>query len=234
MMRRVPVTEWLDHDRGTPAEIQASLGDLWRINRRLGGISTNLRLFEHFFSRTGPHAVRVLDVGTGDARLASRLRSELQSHGRAAEFFVLDRHWTHLASGNPAAAGLTPVVGNALDLPFGAGTFDVVMCNLFLHHFSAERAEGLLRSLGAAAREAVLVNDLERHWIPYVFIRCAYPFARSRITRHDGPASVRQAYTRQELAALARAVGFEDFEVLRLPAFRLGLLLWKTTKNNPI
>jgi SAM-dependent methyltransferase len=233
-MRRVTTAEWLDDDRGTPAEIRASLADLWRINRRLGGVSTSLRLLEHFFARTGPHAVRVLDVGAGDGRLAARLGQALALRGRAAEFFALDRHWTHLASGNPAAAGLQPVVGDALRLPFGPASFDLVMCNLFLHHFSGRRAARLLQSLAAVARQAVLVNDLERHWMPYIFIRCAYPFARSRITRHDGPASVRQAYTRRELAALARAAGFEDFEVMRLPPFRLGLLLWKTPKNNSI
>ncbi len=231
-MRRLTTSEWLDDDRGTPREIRDSLGDLWRINRRLGGVSSNLRLLGHYLARNGSDAVRILDVGTGDARLPARLRRELAARGHRVEFFVLDRHRTHLASGAPAAAGLRPVVGDALALPFAPASFDVVMCNLFLHHFSGARAERLLQSLAAAARGAVLVNDLERHWMPYVFIRYAYPFARSRITRHDGPASVRQAYTRGELAALARAAGFGDFEVLRLPAFRLGLLLWKAP-NKP-
>jgi hypothetical protein len=74
----------------------------------------------------------------------------------------------------------------------------------------------------------VLVNDLERHWLPYLFICSARPFARSRITRHDGPASVRQAYTRSEIEALAREAGFAHFETRRLLPFRWGLILWKT------
>ena len=77
------------------------------------------------------------------------------------------------------------------------------------------------------AREAVLVNDLERHVLPYLFIRCTRPFARSRITRHDGPASVRQAFTREELQALAVGAGFKNFEVRRMVPFRLGLILWR-------
>lgn len=228
-MRRITTKELLDEDRGTAAEIEASLADLWRINRWLGGVSTSLRLLERFFARTGPHAVRILDVGAGDSRLADRLRKEPALRRQGAEFFVLDRRWSHLAGGNPVACGLAPVVADVFRMPFGKASFDLVMCNLFLHHFSGAQAERLLRSMAAVAREAVLVNDLERHWLPYLFIRCAYPFARSRITRHDGPASVRQAYTRRELAALVRAAGFGDFEVLRLPAFRLGMLLWKTT-----
>lgn len=233
-MRRVTSVEWLDDDRGTPAEIQTSLGDLWRINRQLGGVSSSLRLLERFFARHGSRPARILDVGAGDGRLAARLQSDLAQRGHRAQFFVLDRRASHLAGGRPADAGLLPAVGDALRLPFAPGSFDAVMCNLFLHHFSGTEAERLLHSLAESAREAVLVNDLERHWMPYVFIRCATPFARSRLTRHDGPASVRQAYTRPELEELARAAGFEDFEVLRLPAFRIGLLLWKTQKNHSI
>ena len=67
--------------------------------------------------------------------------------------------------------------------------------------------------------------------LPYLFIRAADPFARSRITRHDGPASVRQAYTREELQLLAMQAGFHDFVVERLVPFRIGLTIWATGEN---
>lgn len=226
-MRRVTSAELLDDDRGTPAEIARSLDDLWRINRWLGGVSTNLRMLERFFARTGPHAVRVLDVGAGDSRLAGRLRRELQLRNLSAEFVVLDRRASHLRNGRPEALGLKPVVADVFNLPFAEGSFDLVMCNLFFHHFSGEGARELLRRLAAVAREAVIVNDLERHALAFCFIRLAYPFARSPITRHDGPASVRQAYTHTELRSLAEDAGFHDFEIVRLAPFRLGLTLWK-------
>jgi len=226
-MRRTTTQELLDDDLGTPEEIRLSLDDLWRINRRLGGVSSSLRMLEHFFSRTGNHPVRILDVGAGDSRLAIRLRTELSQRGIRAEFFVLDRRLTHLKSGRPAAASLLPVVADVFGLPFPERTFNVVMCNLFFHHFSGDKARELLRRMAEVASEAVLVNDLERHFLPYLFIKIATPFARSRLTRHDGPASVRQAYTRDELALLAADAGFRNFEAERVPPFRLGLTLWK-------
>lgn len=227
-MRRITSTELLDDDRGTPQEIGRSLDDLWRINQRLGGVSSCMYLLERFFSRTGTHPVRILDVGCGDARLAAHLRGELLRRNLHADFVVLDRRITHVAGASRRAGpGLLPVVADIFAHPFADGSFEVVMCNLFLHHFSGEAARELLRKLHALAGEAVLVNDLERHLLPYLFIRCAIPFARSRITRHDGPASVRQAYTRDELVALARGAGFRDFEAERLRPFRLGLTLWK-------
>jgi ubiquinone/menaquinone biosynthesis C-methylase UbiE len=226
-MRRITTAELLDDDLGTSEEIRLSLDDLWRINRCLGGISSNLRMLKRVLARTGAHSVRILEIGAGDSRLAGIIRQKLLKRGIRAEYFVLDRRLTHLANGRPAAAGLRPVVADGFALPFPERSFDVVTCNLFFHHFSGERAREFLRSLAGVASRAVLVSDLERHVLPYLFIKIAPLFARSRLTRHDAPASVRQAYTRDELAELAAGAGFRNFEVERILPFRLGLTLWK-------
>ena len=226
-MLRTPSQEWLDDDLGTPKEIQQSFDDLWRINRWLGGVSGCLHLLENYFDRRGSRQARILDVGSGDSRLARYLQGELARRKLTTEFVALDRRLSHLRNGHRSTEKLSRVVGDVKDLPFPEKSFDVVICNLFLHHFSGEDAVKLLCRLAGIASEAVLINDLERHPLPYFFIRVAWPFARSRITRHDGAASVRQAYTKDELATLARRAGFTQFEVKRLPPFRLGLALWK-------
>lgn len=226
-MRRVPSQELLDEDLGSPEEIRQSFDDLWRINRYLGGVSGCLHLLDQFFARTGPHPVRILEVGSGDGRLAARLRDELMQRGVRAEFVTLDCRLSHLRYGDGSAAGVSPVVADVFKIPFSHDRFDLVICNLFFHHFSGERATELLQRLFEVASKAVLINDLERHPLPYFFIHFALPFARSRITRHDGPASVRQAYTRDELQKMAEQAGFRHFDVERLPAYRLGLTLWK-------
>ena len=225
-MRRITSAELLDDDLGTPEEISTSLDDLWRINRCLGGVWSNLRMLKRVLARAGTHSVRILEIGAGDSRLAGLIRQRLLKRGIHVESFVLDRRLSHLVGGRPAAAGLHPVVADGFALPFPEQSFDVVMCNLFFHHFSGERAREFLRSLAGVASRAVLVNDVERNILPYFFIRIGYPFARSRLTRHDAPASVRQAYTRDELAELAAGAGFRNFEVERILPFRLGLTIW--------
>lgn len=227
-MIRAPSQEWLDDDLGTPEEIRQSFNDLWRINRWLGGVSGCLHLLDRYFARSGSRHARILDVGAGDSHLAAHLQSELARSNRSAQFVALDRRLSHLRNGNHAPGKPSQIVADVAQLPFTAESFDVVICNLFLHHFSEDEAVRLLRRLGGIASRAVLINDLERNLLSYIFIRLAWPFARSRVTRHDAAASVRQAYTRDELAALAARAGFTDFEVERLPAYRLGLVLWKT------
>jgi len=84
----------------------------------------------------------------------------------------------------------------------------------------------VLGELGRLARRAVLINDLERHWMAALCFRALAPvFARSRVTRHDGLASIRQGFRAEELEGLARAAGLENLEVrLHRPWFRLTLV----------
>jgi ubiquinone/menaquinone biosynthesis C-methylase UbiE len=223
-MRRTLTAELLDDDRGTPAEIQKSLDDLWRINRWLGGLRSNLRMLERVAERSGLRTLKILDVGAGDARLAGSLKAALQRRKIQAEFVVLDRRHSHLRNGGSRMTAA--VVSDVFQSPFRDGSFDVAMCNLFFHHFPDDRAIELLQRLARLATSAVIVNDLERNALPYLFIRLAYPFARSRITRHDGPASVRQAFSPAELSSIVRRAGFENFLLERFTPFRLGLTIW--------
>ncbi len=225
-MQRETSTEWLDAGRGTPREVATSLDDLWRINRWLGGVSGSLLLLERFVTVTGQRTLRALDLGAGDARLADCLARKMETRKISVQFTVLDRNLTHLTY----ATSLTrrqAVAADVLALPFPPQSFDVVMCNLFFHHFSDERAVRVLTAMKETARRAVLINDLERSALAHFFIRYAWPFARSPITKHDGPASVRQAYSRAELAALVEKAGHANYEIVALCPSRLGVILWK-------
>ena len=66
----------------------------------------------------------------------------------------------------------------------------------------------LLRELRRVSRRGVVVNDLRRGWMPYVAtLASTHAFARSPITRHDGPLSLRRSYTLAELDDLAADAG---------------------------
>ncbi len=65
----------------------------------------------------------------------------------------------------------------------------------------------LLAELARVARRAVLVNDLERHVVPWAAISLLVPFAESAMVRHDAPLSVLRGWTAAELASVAAAAG---------------------------
>lgn len=225
MMQRVASREILDGDSVSAEDARAVFDDLWRINRWFGGVSGSLRLLKTVFARMGQRRVRILDVGAGDGRMARFLSQQLKKLHIEAQFFALDRQISHLRGTSPRE--LPGVAADALHLPFRQTSFDIVMSNLFLHHFSADAAKPLIRAMLSVASKAVLINDLDRRRLPYLLIRYSPWLTRNRISRLDGAASVRQAYTRQELAGLAAESRAQNFEIFRLPFFRHGLIMWK-------
>ncbi len=64
-MKRVPTTELLDSDSGTPAEVTASLGDLRRINRWFGGVATTENMVARVARETKQSSLSLLEVAAG-------------------------------------------------------------------------------------------------------------------------------------------------------------------------
>ena len=103
---------------------------------------------------------------------------------------------------------------------------DIVMCSLFLHHLDPAEVVALLGRMKSAARRTVIVSDLERspaaRWGVGMASRI---LTRSRVVHVDGDRSVRAAYTRSELLALAERAGLHGARVERRQPFRM-LLIW--------
>jgi len=79
---------------------------------------------------------------------------------------------------------------------------------LFLHHFRAPQIGALLREFARVSRVGFVMNDQVRNRVPLAFFRLSGPiFARSYLTRLDGAASIRRAYTVEEMAKIVAVNG---------------------------
>lgn len=210
---RVDTEELLDEHDAPRAEMERSLRDLRRINRWLGGVSIYRRLLE----RAAPLR-SVVDVGAGTADQVGSVDVPMR--------IALDFKFDHLAYLRDAP--VHRVVGDARHLPFRDDSIDAVTSAHFFHHFSPEDNVVILREALRVARKAVVINDTRRHYAPLLFIRLVSALRLvGRITRYDGPASVRRGYTIAEARAIAQRTGAGRAEVRRAFPFRFGLLLWK-------
>jgi hypothetical protein len=78
------------------------------------------------------------------------------------------------------------------------------------------------------ARHAFLIQDLQRHPLHLGLSYIGAPLYRSRITRHDAPASVGRAYTVDEVRMiLSRVAPAENIEIRKFFLFRMGVIVWK-------
>ena len=65
-------------------------------------------------------------------------------------------------------------------------------------------------------RVAVLINDLVRDGLHLSLVYAGLPLYRSRLTRHDAPASVRQAYTPAEMQPCWRKRELHDWKFVAI------------------
>ena len=78
----------------------------------------------------------------------------------------------------------------------------MVTASLFLHHFDEAELPEILAGLHRLARRALVVNDLHRARVPYLFGRAAFPLLfRSRVSVEDGLLSIRRGFRADELRA---------------------------------
>jgi ubiquinone/menaquinone biosynthesis C-methylase UbiE len=221
-MKRVVVAELLDTDAGTPREVATSLADLRMFNSWFGGVHTMSSLLRRVAQQRGLKKLSWVDVAGGEGYVATRTQRSLARSGITSEPVILDRAPSHLSKIHPG------VCGDALALPFRDNSFDAVGCSLFLHHLEPEEIVRFAREGLRVARHAFLIHDLQRHPMHLALGYLGMPLYRSRITRHDALASVRRAYTVEEVGKmLAPVTSPENIEIRKFFLFRMGVIVWK-------
>src|SRR5713101_5641473 len=192
MIRAEGALELLDRPVSA-TERAASLADIDRLNAWFGGYTLTLREIRRVAARAPARRLIVLDVGGGHAAFAARLVRWARRTGRAIRVVVVERDAQTLALARricDAYPEIALVRADATALPFARGAAAVV-------------ANDLLRTRLA----------LTLVWLATRLLRC-HP-----ISRHDGPLSVRRAYSGAELRALAARAGIRRLDVREYPAF---------------
>jgi 2-polyprenyl-3-methyl-5-hydroxy-6-metoxy-1,4-benzoquinol methylase len=162
-------------------------------------------------------ALRVVDIATGSADAPVAMAARARREGLRIDWTLCDAssHALEVAAERAHAAGVvaTTLEANAVAAPLPCEG-DVVICSLFLHHCDPDDATRVLAHMAAAATRAVGVTDLDRtrQGLALAWIG-SRALSRSPIVHFDALASVRAAFTRDELAAIARAAGLAEVSV---------------------
>ena len=157
MLPRVLEPETLDHLAPDDPVAQRSRRDLRRVNAFMGARRILERALERGARETGRRPLRILELGCGDGRLMLEVARHRSERWPEAIVDLLDRQPIVDAAtiAAYAAAGwqARPVVADVLDWAADADGehWDVVVANLFLHHFDGD---ALGRLLAGCARRA--------------------------------------------------------------------------------
>lgn len=209
-------------------QLARALDDVAAVNRWLGGRRALLRHLPALLPSHRP--ATLLDAGTGSADLPRAILHWAERHGRDLRITAADMHPATLEIARERSERFTTRLAFQLAdvrrLPFPDKSFDIALLSMTLHHLEGDDRVTALRELARVARRAVLVGELERSWPAYIGARAlaATLWRRSPITRHDGPLSVRRAFTPAELLELARQAGLHEPRVHGHWCFRLVMV----------
>jgi SAM-dependent methyltransferase len=153
---------------------------------------------------------KVLDIASGAGDVTCALADRAAREKLSVELVGCDVSPTAVEIARRRAAELGNVsflVHDVLCDPLPE-SYDIVTSSLFLHHLETDDARLLLRRMGEAAGEMVLVNDLQRTRLGYAlaWLGCRI-LSRSPIVHYDGPVSVEGAFTGEEALGLADQAG---------------------------
>ena len=204
--RRRRGVEILDDPDVDPRIARRSLRDVARANALFGGTHAVLAELRPILrrltrSRADRREVTLLDVGTGIADIPDRARRLASRFGVRLVTVGLDESEALAAASRPRASAV--VRGDAVALPIGDRTVDIVTCSQVLHHFPDDEARGVIRELDRVARARVIISDIRRSWLAAGGIWVAsFALGFHPVSRHDGVVSVMRGYTPRELREL--------------------------------
>ena len=224
--RDADITELLDAETIERADLERNLRDIRRINALLGWTAFTSRSIIAWARREPRRAWTLLDVASGSADIPIAIARSAARAGVALEVMATDRSPQITAVARERAAGIPTMrveTQDALALPYATGSFDIALCTLALHHFEPDAARALLASMARVGRR-VFVYDVVRSPLAYAGVVALTRIAGMHaMTRHDGPASVRRAYSLDEARALATGAGLRNIQAqVRFP-YRLSL-----------
>ena len=212
MLPRSVQPELLDGLAATDPLAERSRRDLQRLHRVM---RTRARLVRSLRQLVPPprRPLRVLELGAGDGSLLLGVAQELAPVWPAVELTLLDR--LALVDGATVAEyaryGWT-TRSRVLDVldwaraatataPDAASRWDVVIANLFLHHFDRTELTLVLGAV-AASTDALIACEPRRGWPALVGSHLVGVLGANAVTRADAVLSVHAGFRERELTAL--------------------------------
>jgi SAM-dependent methyltransferase len=202
---RVVEPEILDGLPALDPRALASRNDLVKINRIMG---TTAIQAAHLKAKFGiGHPRRVIELGAGDARSTLKLARLLGPSWKGVHLILLDRHRcvNETTRMGIAQLGWTVQFVGADVLEWlrhnPLNPDDVVLANLFLHHFDTQPLRELFKLIAAGAGHFVTTEP--RRWKPGVLgARALRLIGCNGVTCNDAVLSVRAGFAGRELENL--------------------------------
>ena len=184
---------------------RAARGDLRRINWVLSTLAIVLRGLDRIVEQTGPPRT-IIELGAGDGSLMLRIAKHRKKKWPNVAVTLLDRQnaVNALTLAGIRAAGWEPeVLTSDVDqwLDSAGGEADIVIANLFVHHFDDGTLKRMFAGIARKSR-AFFCCDPRRSQLARVASHFVALLGAGPVARFDAVASVHAGFRGDELSAL--------------------------------
>jgi len=194
--------EMMDGDDVSLEEFSACMKDLALVNTVTMARRPTLDFIDRALTAAPEgRELTVVDVGFGAGDMLRAIRRRAQRLGLPVRLIGIDLN----PRSTPVARQLTPP---AMAIEYRTGDLfswpesepiDLVVSSLVTHHMSDDEVCRFLIWMEERATLGWLVNDLHRHWFPYLGFRALAAAMRWHpFVRHDGPLSIARAFRRED------------------------------------
>lgn len=190
-----------------PLAVQ-SRADLRRINTIMGSRSIFIRAVRN----TIPAPRRIAELGAGDGTLMLSAAQSLAPIWPDVEVTLVDRQHAvapHTLSGFERigwrAQVATMDVHNWLAQDQSSQPYDLIYCNLFIHHFTDPQLTTLMKEI-AGRTNAFFACEPKRARLPLIASHMVFLIGANEVTREDSVTSVHAGFKGKELSELWSAL----------------------------
>lgn len=223
--------ELMDDLNLSGGELRRNLQELEVINNWLGGHKVILDALGQLMQLQPDRVYRIADIGCGGGDTLKSIASWADKKGIKVNLTGVDANEFMVNYARRQCSSFNNIRIEQHDVfspVFAQEQYDIIVCSLFCHHFTDTQLIRMFRQLHQQAQQAVIINDLHRHWLAYYSIKyITAAFSGSRLVKHDAPLSVWRAFKRNELERLVEQAEIQDYSLCWMWAFRWQLILYK-------
>jgi len=202
-MNRIVEPEWLDELPADDPQAVRSRRDLCRVNAWMRHHAIMAGTLRNHLNGRSPE--QIVELGAGDGNFLLGVAQKLSVRRPNVNVTLLDRQNIvtpqKLAAFTALGWRAEAVIADVFDWSQTNGPAEVVMANLFLHHFDDARLVGLFRAIAARARLFIALEPRRAAW-PLFCSRLLGAIGCNGVTRHDAVLSVRAGFIGDELSRL--------------------------------
>jgi hypothetical protein len=214
--KRDTTPELMDTEVVSYEELRGVLKELTQANELSFAYRPTLAFFRRLarqglLSRDRP--ITVIDAASGYGDMSRKVDRWAEKRGLELQFVGVDMNPSAARAAAEATALGRPlrwVTANLFDFQAEGGA-DIIMTSLFTHHLPEPMLVRFIQWMEKNARIGWFINDIERHPVPYYFLKFAFwATRRHRFMRHDGPVSIASAFKKKDWERMLKEAGLPE------------------------